>query len=137
MEGFWVCRRDLSAGRVQILIQTLISVSFRQTKYNNKNICNNSWKENVSTKATKNQINYRRREEERRMAELEQQRERENKRKEKQLQKLRQKEQFEISHKIRAEEKKLLIAQRKLESIRLLEALYDRIKVSECLFNKV
>lgn len=64
------------------------------------------------------------------MAELDQQRERENKRKEKQLKKLRDKEQHEISHKIRSEEKKLMIAQRKLESIRLLEALYDRIKVN-------
>lgn len=63
------------------------------------------------------------------MAELEQQRDRENKRKEKQLKKLREKEQHEISHKIQSEEKKLLIAQRKLESIRVLEALYDRIKV--------
>lgn len=64
------------------------------------------------------------------MAELDQQRERENKRKEKQLKKLRDKEQHEISNKIRSEEKKLMIAQRKLESIRLLEALYDRIKVN-------
>lgn len=45
------------------------------------------------------------------------------------MQKLRQKESDEISLKIRLEEKKLLEAQRKLESIRLLDALFERMKV--------
>jgi len=35
----------------------------------------------------------------------------------------------EISQKIRVEERKLMIAQRKLESIRILEQLFDRIWV--------
>lgn len=63
------------------------------------------------------------------MAELDKQRLREEQRKEKHLKKIREREQHEISSKIRSEEKKLLIAQRKLESIRVLEALFDRIKV--------
>jgi len=51
------------------------------------------------------------------------------------MKKIREKEQQEITSKIRSEEKKLLIAQRKLESFRLLEALFERIKVSLKLFN--
>lgn len=74
---------------------------------------------------------FRRQAEEQRMAELDKQRLREEQRKEKHLKKLREKEQQEMSSKIRSEEKKLLIAQRKLESIRVLEALFDRIKVLE------
>lgn len=54
---------------------------------------------------------------------------REQRRKEKHLQKLRQKETDEISLKILAEERKLMETQRKLESIRLLDALFERIKV--------
>uniref|UniRef100_A0A1B0DIZ1 Uncharacterized protein n=1 Tax=Phlebotomus papatasi TaxID=29031 RepID=A0A1B0DIZ1_PHLPP len=42
---------------------------------------------------------------------------------------LREKEQIELNDKIRAEEKKLLETQRKLESIRLLDALFERIKI--------
>lgn len=64
------------------------------------------------------------------MVELDKQRLREEQRKEKHLKKLREKEQHEMSSKIRSEEKKLLIAQRKLESIRVLEALFDRMKVN-------
>lgn len=64
------------------------------------------------------------------MVDLDKQRLREEQRKEKHLNKLREKEQHEMSSKIRSEEKKLLIAQRKLESIRVLEALFDRIKVN-------
>lgn len=71
----------------------------------------------------------RKQEEAKRQLLVDQQLERENKRKEKQLQKLRSKEQVEISSKIRAEEKKLQLAQKKLESIRVLEALFERIKV--------
>lgn len=62
--------------------------------------------------------------------EYEKQRQREEKRKEKYLKKLREQEQQQLNTKIRTEEKKLLIAQRKLESIRVLEALFDRIKVT-------
>lgn len=47
------------------------------------------------------------------------------------MKKIREAEQQQISSKIKSEEKKLLIAQRKLESIRLLEALFERIKVIE------
>lgn len=61
--------------------------------------------------------------------EYEKQSQREEKRKEKHLKKIREQEQQQLSSKIRSEEKKLLIAQRKLESIRVLEALFDRIKV--------
>lgn len=76
-----------------------------------------------------NSLCFRRQLEEKRMIELDKQRLREEQRKEKHLKKLREKEQLEMSSKIRSEEKKLLIAQRKLESIRVLEALFDRIKV--------
>jgi hypothetical protein len=62
--------------------------------------------------------------------ELSQQQERENKRKEKHLKKLREKETSDLSVKIRVEEKKLLLTQRKLESVRLVEALFERIRVS-------
>lgn len=64
------------------------------------------------------------------MAELEKQQQREMKRKEKHLKKLREREVTDISSKIRAEELKLLETQRKLESVRLLEGLFDRITVS-------
>jgi splicing factor, arginine/serine-rich 17 len=64
--------------------------------------------------------------------ELSQQQERENKRKEKHLKKLREKETSDLSVKIRVEEKKLLLTQRKLESVRLVEALFERIRVSFC-----
>lgn len=67
--------------------------------------------------------------EEKKIEEYEKQRQREEKRKEKQLKKIREQEQQQLDSKIRSEEKKLLIAQRKLESIRVLEALFDRIKV--------
>lgn len=64
------------------------------------------------------------------LADLDKQRQREQKRKEKHLQKLREKEVTDINSKIVAEEKKLLETQRKLESVRLLEAIFDRISVS-------
>lgn len=72
---------------------------------------------------------FRRHQEELKQAEINKQRERENQRKERQLRKIREKEELEISSKIRSEEKKLLAAQRKLESIRILEVLFERIKV--------
>lgn len=68
--------------------------------------------------------------EQKKIEEYEKQRQREEKRKEKHLKKIREQEQQQLDSKIRTEEKKLLIAQRKLESIRVLEALFDRIKVS-------
>ncbi|XP_011208323.2 A-kinase anchor protein 17A isoform X2 [Bactrocera dorsalis] len=71
----------------------------------------------------------RQKEEQKKLAELEKQREREEKRKEKHLKKIQEKGQVEISQKIRIEERKLMIAQRKLESIRILEELFDRIKL--------
>lgn len=63
------------------------------------------------------------------LAELEKQREREEKRKEKHLKKIQERGQVEISQKIRMEERKLMIAQRKLESIRILEQVFERIQV--------
>lgn len=59
----------------------------------------------------------------------ERQRQREEKRKKRQLMKLKEKETEEMNIKIAVEEKKLLIAQRKLESIRLLDELFERVKV--------
>lgn len=61
--------------------------------------------------------------------EAEKQMQREARRKEKQLKKLKEKECMDFQSKIIAEEKKLLQAQRKLESIRLLEALFARIQL--------
>lgn len=72
---------------------------------------------------------YRHRQEELKQIEQDKQREREEKRKEKNLKKLREKDQHEIDGKIRLEEKRLLVVQRRLESIRLLDSLFERIKV--------
>lgn len=55
---------------------------------------------------------------------------REQKRKEKQLEKLKLIEMQNMNKKIAAEEYLLLMAQRKLESIRLLSELINRIKVT-------
>jgi len=49
---------------------------------------------------------------------------------------LQEKGNLEINHKIKMEERKLMIAQRKLESIRILEALFERIKLKEALSNR-
>lgn len=73
---------------------------------------------------------YRQKQEQLKLAELEKQREREEKRKEKHLKKIQERGQVEISQKIRIEERKLMIAQRKLESIRILEQVFERIQVS-------
>lgn len=81
-------------------------------------------------KETANIILYRQNVEQLKLEEYERQRLREEKRKEKHLKKLREQETNQLSTKIRNEEKKLLIAQRKLESIRVLESLFERIKVS-------
>lgn len=74
---------------------------------------------------------YRQEKELQRQREYEKQREREEKRKERELKKIREAEEHQVNLKIRNEERKLLIAQRKLESIRLLEALFERIKVGQ------
>lgn len=58
-------------------------------------------------------------------------REREQKRKTKVLEKKRIEEEQQIALNIAKEERKILIAQRKLESIRLLSELIDRVKVSK------
>lgn len=80
-------------------------------------------------KPAKLQQNYRQKQEELKLAEEQKQREREEKRKEKHLKKIQERGQVEISQKIRLEERKLMIAQRKLESIRTLEKLFERIQV--------
>lgn len=68
-------------------------------------------------------------EQDKKQLELDKQLERENKRKEKQLQKLRSKELIDMSSKLRAEAKAVAQAQRKLESVRVLRALFERIEV--------
>ncbi|XP_037728980.1 A-kinase anchor protein 17A isoform X1 [Drosophila subpulchrella] len=73
----------------------------------------------------------RQKQEELKIAEAEKQREREEKRKEKHLKKIQERGQVEISQKIRIEERKLMIAQRKLESIRTLEKLFERIQLKQ------
>lgn len=57
------------------------------------------------------------------------QRNREEKRKWKVLTKFRKQEEDKVSMKIAREEQKLIKAQRQLESMRLLDELFDRIKV--------
>lgn len=47
-----------------------------------------------------------------------------------QLRRLKREEAQRMNYKIAVEERKLLIAQRKLESIRLLDELFERVKVS-------
>lgn len=84
---------------------------------------------NFHLKETAIIILYRQKMEQLKLEEYEKQRMREEKRKEKHLKKLREQEQNQLNSKIRSEERKLMIAQRKLESIRVLEALFERIKV--------
>lgn len=84
---------------------------------------------NFHLKETAIIILYRQTLEQMKLDEYEKQRMREEKRKEKHLKKLREQEQNQLNSKIRSEERKLMIAQRKLESIRVLEALFERIKV--------
>lgn len=75
-------------------------------------------------------IFHRKRQEELRKTEELKRMQREQRRKEKHLLKLRQRETDEISLKILQEERKLMETQRKLESIRLIDALFERMKVS-------
>lgn len=70
-----------------------------------------------------------------RLQKLERRKMREQKRKEKQLEKLKLKEVEEMNKKIAVEEYLLLMAQRKLESIRLLGELINRIKVNFLFWN--
>ncbi|KAL6254665.1 hypothetical protein P5V15_013972 [Pogonomyrmex californicus] len=62
------------------------------------------------------------------IAKVNRQRKREEKRKRKALTKFRKQEEDKVSMKIAREEQKLIKAQRQLESIRLLDELFDRIK---------
>jgi splicing factor, arginine/serine-rich 17 len=71
--------------------------------------------------------------EEMKKAQIIKQRQREERRKQKYIQKITQDESSELTKKIRHEQKKLLKAQRKVESIRLLEALFQRISAKYCI----
>lgn len=71
---------------------------------------------------------FRQKEEDKKKVLLERQRLREERRKQKYIQKISQEESTELTKKIHKEQKKLLKTQRKVESIRLLEALFERIK---------
>ena len=59
----------------------------------------------------------------------ERRRKREEKRRRKRKEKREQEEAERLAHRIAMEERKLLLAQRKLESIRLISELIDRVKV--------
>lgn len=74
---------------------------------------------------------YRKKEEANLRAKANQQQNREEKRKRKALTMFRKQEEDKVSLKIAREEQKLIKAQRQLESIRLLDELFDRIKVSK------
>ena len=56
--------------------------------------------------------------------------EREEKRRQKKIEKQQKEEEERMQYKIALEERRLLIAQRKLESLRILSELFERIKVS-------
>ncbi|XP_018368494.1 PREDICTED: A-kinase anchor protein 17A isoform X1 [Trachymyrmex cornetzi] len=76
----------------------------------------------------KRQEEQRKKEEADSMAKVNRQRNREEKRKRKALTRFRKQEEDKVSMKIAREEQKLIKAQRQLESIRLLDELFDRIK---------
>lgn len=65
------------------------------------------------------------------LGKVDRQQKREEKRKRKALTKFRKQEEDKVSMKIAREEQKLIKAQRQLESIRLLDELFDRIKVGD------
>lgn len=71
------------------------------------------------------------------LAKVDRQRKREEKRKRKALTKFRKQEEDKVSMKIAREEQKLIKAQRQLESIRLLDELFDRIKVGDKKINEI
>lgn len=64
------------------------------------------------------------------MAKVDRQKKREEKRKRNALKMFRKQEEDKVSMKIAREEQKLIKAQRQLEGMRLLDELFDRIKVS-------
>lgn len=76
-------------------------------------------------------FNFRKKKETDLLAKEDRQRKREEKRKRKALTKFRKQEEDKVSMKIAREEQKLIKAQRQLESIRLLDELFDRIKVGD------
>ena len=76
-----------------------------------------------------NPLFFRKLQEANKQAELDKQRQREEKRKKKYMEKINQSESSELTKKIRSEQKKLLKTQRKMESVRILEALFERIKM--------
>lgn len=76
-------------------------------------------------------FDFRKKEETDSTAKIDRQRKREEKRKRKALTKFRKQEEDKVSMKIAREEQKLIKAQRQLESIRLLDDLFDRIKVND------
>lgn len=76
-------------------------------------------------------FDFRKKEEADSTAKIDRQRKREEKRKRKALTKFRKQEEDKVSMKIAREEQKLIKAQRQLESIRLLDDLFDRIKVND------
>lgn len=80
---------------------------------------------------------YRQKIEEAKLAELQKQREREEKRRAKHLKKIQERNQIECSQKIRLEERKLMIAKRKLESIRVLEELFNRLQVKSLSMERI
>jgi arginine/serine-rich splicing factor 17 len=55
--------------------------------------------------------------------------EREDRRRQRKLQRRNVNDEEEMNHRIAVEERKLLVAQRKLESIRMLDELLERVKV--------
>lgn len=79
-------------------------------------------------------IYYRRKEEADSIARTNRQHKREEKRKRKALTKFRKQEEDKVSLKIVREEQKLIKAQRQLESMRLLDELFDRIRVNKKIY---
>lgn len=69
------------------------------------------------------------------MDKYEKMREREDRRKRKQLAKLVAKDNVDVQGKYVEEERKLLKAQKKLQAIRLIEELFNRIQVNMILIN--
>lgn len=69
------------------------------------------------------------RREERQQRKIERRKQREEKRRQKRLERQQKEEEERMQLKIALEERRLLIAQRKLESLRLLSELFERVKV--------
>lgn len=75
-------------------------------------------------------LNSRKKEREEEEARIQRKREREQRRKEKILERKRIEEEKQMALNVAKEERRILIAQRKLESIRLITELFERVKVS-------